>query len=52
MQEIIAKNDWRFNYDPSRSKSKLTDVMLNVIEKHTGYRLFEYKNYNLISYKI
>ena len=49
MQEIIAKKDWKFNYDPSKSKSKLTDMMLNIIEKHTGYRLFEYKNYNLIS---
>ena len=49
MQDIINKKDWEFNYEASRAKSKFTDRILNFIEKYTGYRLFEYKNYNLIS---
>ena len=48
MQEVIKQKNWDFIYDPSKSNIKLKDKILNRIEKRTGKRLFEYKNYRLI----
>ncbi len=48
MKKIIKDKDWSFKYDPSKSNMKFKDRILNAIEKITNYRLFEYKNYNLI----
>jgi hypothetical protein len=50
MQERIAKSNWTFSIDPTKSKNKLPfrRKLLAWIEKHTGFRLFEYKNYKLI----
>lgn len=48
MQEIIKEKNWDFNYDPTKSKTSIKDSVLNFLEKHTGYRFFEYKNYNLL----
>lgn len=51
MKDFIAKKDWEFIYDPTKSKLKLKDSVLEKIAKITGIHLFEYKNYNLISSK-
>lgn len=48
IQDIMKKKDWNFNYNPSKSNMQFKDRILNTIEKLTGYRLFEYKNYKLI----
>lgn len=45
----IHAMNWQFNYDPTKSiKPKLKYRLANFIEKLTGYRLGEYKNYNLL----
>lgn len=48
MQETIAKKDWDFTYDPSKSNMRLKDLLLNRIEKLTGKRLFTFKNYKIV----
>jgi len=45
MKEVIARQDWEFNYDPSKSNIRLKDRPLYFIEKKFGYRMFEYRNY-------
>lgn len=45
----IQAMNWQFNYDPTKAiKPKLKYRLANVVEKLTGYRLGEYKNYNLL----
>jgi glycosyltransferase involved in cell wall biosynthesis len=48
MQERINRLNWDFTYDPTRRKPKLKKQILHLIEKYTGKRLFEYRNYKLI----
>lgn len=47
MEPIIAKKDWDFEYDPSRSNMSPKEKLLYRIEKISGKRLFSYKNYEL-----
>ncbi|NQU84181.1 MAG: glycosyltransferase family 2 protein [Mariniphaga sp.] len=51
MTEIIKRKDWDFRYDPSQSNMKFKDRILNGVEKATGKRLFEYRNYRLVNEK-
>jgi hypothetical protein len=48
MKERIAAMDWDFHFSPSDKKLSLKDKSLQLFEKLTGYRLFEYKNYKII----
>ena len=48
MQEVIAKKDWEFSYNPSMKHHSLRHRILNKFEDWTGYRIGEYKNYKLI----
>jgi hypothetical protein len=48
MLERIARMNWKFNYDISRNKLKLKDRFKNMLEKITGKRFFDYKNYRVI----
>lgn len=48
MQERIKKMNWKFDYDLSYNNFKLKDKAKNLIEKITGRRLFDYKNYKLL----
>lgn len=48
MQQRIQQMDWEFTFNPSDKKLSLKDNLLMKIEKITGYRFFEYKNYNKI----
>jgi hypothetical protein len=48
MQERIKHKNWDFEFDISRKNFKLKDKLLYWIEKKTGKRLFEYKNYKVI----
>lgn len=49
MAEVIAQQNWEFKYDPSRGRFKPRHRVLHEIEKITGWRIGEYKNYKLIS---
>lgn len=48
MSERLKRMNWNFSWDVSKKKFKLKDWLLYTIEKRTGVRLFEYKNYNLL----
>jgi len=48
MKNRIALMDWDFQFDPNKRKMRLKDKLLIWFEKWTGYRLFEYKNYQKI----
>lgn len=49
MQDRIEKMNWKFNFDPTeKRKTKLKHRLSNSIEKITGIRIGEFKNYKLI----
>ncbi|MFY0255071.1 glycosyltransferase [Chitinophaga sp. 30R24] len=48
MQELIAKQDWEFKYDASRGSFTPRHKFLYEVEKITGWRIGEYKNYKLV----
>ncbi len=48
MQERISRQNWKFEYDISRKNFTLKGRILHWIEKLTGKRLFDYKNYKII----
>lgn len=48
MQKRISEKNWDIDYDPSYNKMSLKDILLYKIEKMTGRRLFDYKNYRII----
>lgn len=45
----ISRMDWDFEFDISRKKRSLKDRLLQGYESLTGRRLFEYRNYRLLS---
>lgn len=51
IQQRITNTNWEFSIDPTLIKKKLSlrRRILKLIEEKTGYRPFEYKNYNKIS---
>lgn len=51
MKKVITDRDWEFDYDPSKSNMRLKDKLLHFIEKKSGHRMFEYRNYILASPK-
>jgi hypothetical protein len=48
MQERINKMNWKFTFDPTTRKPPLKAQLLMKIEKLTGWRIGEYKNYRII----
>jgi len=48
IKELIKKMNWDIKLDIHKKQFNLTKKMLHWIEKQTGKRLFEYKNYKLI----
>lgn len=48
MQERIQRLNWQFDHDPTFNRLRPKDRLRKVVEKLTGYRLFEYKNYKMI----
>jgi hypothetical protein len=48
MQELIAAKNWKFEKDPSVNRFTMKDIFKDTVEKLTGYRPFEYKNYKII----
>lgn len=48
MKSRIERQDWDVKLDLNRKKFKFKDALLYWIEKNTGKRLFEFRNYRLI----
>lgn len=48
MQERINKLNWKFDFDPTKKNFGLKTKMLHWIEKKSGWRIGEYKNYKII----
>lgn len=48
MQERIDRMNWKFKFDLSYNRRSLKDRLKNIIEKITGNRIFEYRNYEKI----
>ncbi len=48
MQQRIKAKNWEFSFDPTIKRFSLTERFLHFIEKVTGKRPFEYKNYTII----
>jgi hypothetical protein len=45
MQERIASKNWTFDHDISRKNFSLKGWLLHMLERMTGKRFFEYRNY-------
>ncbi len=45
MQPRIEQKNWKFNYDPSKKRANFKARILYLLEKYTGLRPWEYKNY-------
>jgi len=48
LQTRINKMNWTFSFDPTNKKPSLKIRFLKFIEDNTGYRIGEYKNYEII----
>jgi hypothetical protein len=48
MQERIQRMNWQFDYDLSYNNLSFKDRFKNFMEKWTGHRPFDYKNYTLL----
>jgi hypothetical protein len=48
MAHRVANQNWLFKYDTRQIKLRFKDKLLYAIERLTGKRLFEYKNYTLL----
>ena len=48
MVKRIAEKNWQVNFDVRRKKFSFKDHLLYRIEKLTGKRLFDYRNYRII----
>ncbi len=48
MQPRIDKMNWQFEHDPARNKIKLKDRFKLFMEKHTGVRPFDFRNYKIV----
>jgi hypothetical protein len=48
MQERINRMNWQFDYDLSYNNLTLKDHFKNIMERWTGIRPFDYKNYILL----
>jgi hypothetical protein len=48
MEQRIAAKNWHIDFDPRQKRMSLKDRLLYGIEKVTGKRLFDYRNYRII----
>ena len=49
MEGLVNRLNWHVQLDGDKIKFNLKDHLLYLVEKKFGYRLFEYKNYKIIS---
>jgi hypothetical protein len=48
MEDRINKKNWKFDFDISLNKFSVKDKFKRIIERFTGYRIGEYRNYKII----
>ncbi len=48
MKKRIDNVNWKFTFDPSKKKMKFRHRIAQTIENITGYRIGEYKNYQVV----
>jgi len=48
MKARIANQNWNFSFDPTKTKLPFKSRLLHAIEKASGWRIGEYKNYTII----
>lgn len=48
MQQRIARINWKFNFDPTQKCLSLKNKLSELLERYTGWRPGEYKNYKKI----
>ena len=48
MKERLERMNWEFSWDLGKKNFGIKDKVLYNIEKLTGARLFEYKNYTVV----
>jgi len=48
MTSRIKRKNWQFDFDPTKKNFTLKTGFLNMIEKMTGWRIGEYKNYKIL----
>lgn len=48
MQDRIARTNWKFEYDLSYNKLSLKEKFKNLVERVSGKRPFDYKNYVVV----
>lgn len=48
MRARVARQDWAFSFDISKTNFTWKEKILNIIEKKTGWRVGEYRNYKLL----
>jgi hypothetical protein len=48
MQELIDRVNWKFDHDLSKNRFSAKDLVKRSIEKLTGWRPGEYRNYKII----
>jgi glycosyltransferase involved in cell wall biosynthesis len=49
MQERIRKKNWHFEFDPTKKQWSLPTRILHTVERKTGWRIGEYKNYKIVT---
>ncbi len=49
MQQRISSVNWNFKFDENKIKQSFKNKIKTIVEKLTGWRMGEYKNYKLIS---
>lgn len=48
IQPRISRQNWQFNFDPTKKRLPLKSRILHTIESLTGWRVGEYRNYKVI----
>lgn len=48
MKPRIARSNWQFSFDPTKKRLPLKSRLLHAVERGTGWRPGEYRNYKLI----
>jgi hypothetical protein len=48
MKTRIQQKNWKFDFDPTKKKLSLKSRLKQWVERNTGWRIGEYKNYKLI----
>jgi hypothetical protein len=48
MTEKVRQKNWQFSFDPTKRQFSFLARMLHLIEKWTGWRVGEYRNYKIV----